>query len=161
MIKSLSQLTEGRYKISLEESWYYERPEVREPDRHWYERIPCRDGAWIGLFSDGDCPVTRHYASQLAGGIIFQLYIPGQTRAQRLWEKVKAHYPQSCADLNLDSEGIIYFPHDLLLIMAELAGAKRKRRLSPQARRKLAKQGIAALESYRNHNVGSEKSTQI
>ena len=158
---SLAVLAEGRYQLTLEESWDHERPEVRERDRQWYERIPCKDGAWIGLFSDGDCEVTRHYAPNLIGGIILQLYIPSHKRAGRVWARLKDCHHQCHADLGLDSEGVIYFLAEVINQVAKAAGAKRKRRLSPEAGAKLAKQGIAALELYRNRNVGSENPTQI
>ncbi len=47
---TLSELS-SRYRITLDESWYHMRPEVRNPDRRWYERIPCRGGTFISLYA--------------------------------------------------------------------------------------------------------------
>jgi hypothetical protein len=48
----LADLSERRYRIVLEESWYHERPEVRSADRIWYEQIPCRgEDCFIGVYS--------------------------------------------------------------------------------------------------------------
>ena len=49
---TLLELTDGRYKIVFEESWYQERTEVREPDRRWYECIPCKGGAFINIYCE-------------------------------------------------------------------------------------------------------------
>jgi len=48
---NLGNLTANRDKIALEESRQRDDPEVRTPDRIWYEQIPCRGGAFIGLYS--------------------------------------------------------------------------------------------------------------
>lgn len=143
----LKAATGGRYKITLEESWYHERPEVRGPDRRWYEQLPCRGGAFIGLYSE-------------TGGVMLQLSTPRPKNARLIYEKIK-HHPKVRADFHFDGEAIVYFPPELVDIVAEMAGARKKRRLSAEARAKLAERGIAALESYRNRNVESEKTTQI
>ena len=71
----LGILTGHRYKIALEESWHHERSEVRSLDRIWYEQIPCRGGAFIGLYSL-DPP-------------ILQLYTPRVKNAKVVWEAIK------------------------------------------------------------------------
>jgi hypothetical protein len=80
----LADLSERRYRIVLEESWQHERPEIRNPDRIWYEQI-------------------------------------------------------------FDGEAVIYFPSEAVHIVAELATARRKRRLSEAHKAKLAE----ANQAYR------------
>ncbi len=60
---TLSELS-SRYRITLDESWYHMRPEVRNPDRRWYERIPCRGGTFISLYAKTQ---SRYYGCIPAG----------------------------------------------------------------------------------------------
>lgn len=50
-MNSLTKLTANRFKVTLEESWHHERPEICSPDRIWYEQIPCRGEAFISVYS--------------------------------------------------------------------------------------------------------------
>lgn len=127
----LADLTEHRYRIVLEESWQHERPEVRNPDRIWYEIIPCRgfkpgpmqEGPFIGLFS--------------ANPLTFQLYTNRVVNAKNIWEQIKDK-PGCRADFAIDGEVVLFFPIEAIHIVAELAGARKRRRLSEAHKAKLA-----------------------
>jgi len=123
---NLANLTAGRYKIALEESWHHEDPEVRTPDRIWYEQIPCRDGAFISVYS--------------LNPLIFHLWTPRPKKARMIWEAVKGAAGVR-ADFHFDGEAEIYFPLEVVSQVAELAGARRRRRLSGEHRAKLAEVG--------------------
>jgi hypothetical protein len=127
-MNSLSRLTDNRYKITLEESWAYERPEIRNPDRIWYELIPCRGGAFISAYS--------------LNPLIFKLWTSRPKNSKAVWEAVK-DVPGVWADFHFDGEAEIYFPLEVLPVVAELAGAKRRRRLSDDHKAKLAEVGRA------------------
>lgn len=126
----LAELSEHRYRIVMEESWGHERPEVRNPDRIWYEIIPCRgfkpgpmqEGPFIGLFSGN--PLT------------FQLYTNRVGNAKNIWEQIKDK-PDCRADFAMDGEAVLYFPIEAIHIVAGLAGARRRRRLSEAHKAKL------------------------
>jgi hypothetical protein len=147
MCSDLSLLAHGRYKLILEESWYHEVPEVRGPDKHWYLQIPCKGGAFIGLYAEA--PET-----------ILHLYTPRVKNARIIWEQLK-NQPGCRADFHMDGEAELYFPPELLHQVAEMAGARIKRRLSPEARLKVAERGRAALEKYRKTNYQGENLPQI
>lgn len=125
---TLAHLTANRYKIAVEESWHHERPEVRSPDRIWYEQIPCRGGAFIAVFSL--VPLT------------LQLWTPRPKNARIVWEANK-DFAGARADFHFDGEAVIYFPLAVLPQVAELAGARRKRRLAEDHKAKLAEVGKA------------------
>lgn len=142
----LSTLTDERYRIALEESWYHERPEVRNPDRIWYEQIPCQGGAFIGLYS--------------LEPLILHLYTPRVKNARTIWEAIK-DMPGARADFHFDGEAEIFFPLEAVHTVADLAGARKKRRLSEAHKIKLAEQGYSALKKYRKANVENQISGQI
>jgi len=127
-MNSLATLTANRYKVSLEESWQHERPEVRSPERIWHEQIPCRGGAFISVYSLG--PLT------------LRLWTPRPKNAKLIWMAVKGSAGVR-ADFHFDGEAEIYFPLEVLPQVAELAGARTRRRLSEKHRAKLAEVGKA------------------
>ena len=47
------------------------------------------------------------------------------------------------ADFHFDGEAVIYFPLEVLPTVAELAGARRRRRLSDDHKAKLAEAGLS------------------
>jgi len=147
----LADLTEGRYRIGLEESWHHERPEIRKANRRWYEQIPCRGGAFIGLYSDTPT-------------VILQLYTPRVKNARLIFEQVK-HIPGCLADFHMDGEAVIYFPVEVVHQVAEMACARKRRRLSAEHREKLTSAGVNALAAYRfeakNSNSAREKQPLI
>lgn len=125
---NLANLTADRCKIALEESWHHEAPEVRSPDRIWYEQIPCLSGAFISVYSL--TPLT------------LKLWIPRPKKARMIWEAVKGAASVR-ADFHFDGEAEIYFPLDSLPQVAELARARRRRGLSEVHRAELAEVGKA------------------
>lgn len=154
---SLSELAKGRYKIVLEESWHYERPEVRGQDRQWYEIIPCRgfkpgppqEGPFIGLYSE-DPPTL-------------QLYSDRPTNAKSIWKEIRKHH--GCgADFGMDSEVVLYFPaeRELLEIVTGMAGARKKRILTEEQRAMLIEVGKAgrdALKRWRDQRAQGQDLT--
>jgi hypothetical protein len=56
----------------------------------------------------------------------------------------------------MDGEAVLYFPPELLHQVAEMAGVRVKRRLSPEARLKVAERCRVALEKYRKTNCQRE-----
>ncbi len=140
---SLIALAAGKWRLSLEESWYHERPEVRNPDRRWYEIIPCHGGAFIGL-----------YAETLK--VVLQLYTPKVKNARLIWEVIK-NKPGVWADFHLDGEVVIFFPAELLDKVAEMAKAKRRRRLSEEHKAKPAEGVKAHRFKSKNHGSNDEE----
>jgi hypothetical protein len=127
----LAELSERRYRIVLEESWHHERPEVRNPDRIWYEQIPCQgEDCFIGVYS--------------LEPLILQLSTSRPKNARAVWEAIKGT-PGAKADFHVDGEATIYFSPELVHIVAEIAGARKKRRLSEAHKAKLAE----ANQAYR------------
>jgi hypothetical protein len=127
----LADLSERRYRIVLEESWQHERPEVRSADRIWYEIIPCRgEDCFIGVYS--------------LEPLILQLSTSRPKNARTVWEAIKGT-PGAKSDFHFDGEAVIYFPPDAVHIVAEIAGARKKRRLSEAHKAKLAE----ANQAYR------------
>jgi hypothetical protein len=138
----LAALVGDYYRIVLSESWEHERPEVRTPDRIWYEQIPCQGGAFIGIYSL-DPP-------------ILQLSTPRVRNAQEIYRAI-INTPGVEADFCYESEATIFFPPGVIHLVAPLAGAKKKKRLAPEEKDKIAKQGTANLKSYRKHKANSPK----
>jgi hypothetical protein len=143
----LAELSEHRYRIVLEESWHHERPEIRKPDRRLYEQIPCKGGAFIGLYAE-------------MPSIVLQLYTPRVKNARFIFGHIKGLLGVK-ADFHFDGEAVIYFPPELLHQVAEMAEARVKRRLSPEARARVAERGRAALEKYRKTNYQNENLPQV
>jgi hypothetical protein len=163
---TLSELTKGRYKIILEESWYHERPEVREPDRRFYERIPCKGGAFISFYCESEhgcilkgagCPLQLPDCRKHRGPLL-QLWTPRPKNALIIWEKIKGE--SSCHFDPMTGEVSIFFPAHLIFLVAELAGARRKRRLSPDARARLAEVGKATRFLPQNNGIQSKETDQ-
>jgi hypothetical protein len=127
---ALAAMTDNRYRITLEKSWQHEAPEVRNPDRIWYEQIPCRGGALIGAYSLS--PLT------------LQLSTSRVKNAHKIHDAVK-NMPQVRTDFHFECEAIIYFSPELVHIVAEIARARKKRRLWEDHKAKLAE----ANQAYR------------
>jgi hypothetical protein len=164
---TLSELTKGRYKIILEETWQYERPEIKEPNRRFYERIPCKGGAFISyycepepvcLLRDAWCPLLLPDCRQ-HGDLILQLRTPCPKNSLVIWERIKGE--ESCHFDPMDGEVSIFFPARLVSLVAELAGARRKRRLSPEARARLAEVGKATRFLPQDHSIEAKETAKF
>jgi hypothetical protein len=143
---SLITLAGGRYRITLDESYQHERPEVRNPDRIWYEQIPCKGGAFISFYS--------------LDPLVLQLWTPRPLNAGKVWEAIK-DVSGASADFVFDGEAVLRFPLEALTTVAKMAGARKKRRLSPEAKARLIELGKAHRFLRKNHGVESEKMAQI
>lgn len=131
-----------KYRVTLDPSWASAGPEERRTARQWYELIPCSRGGMIYLVSDD--PVT------------LACYLPSTRRARNIAETV----PGVRLDL-MDGEAVIYFgPGDLDLITS-LAGARRRRRLSPEAKARAAERIKPYQFKGRSDAVESEFAGQI
>jgi len=152
----LSKLTK-RFRVLLEESYTYERPEVRTQDRRWYEIIPCQgfkkgpgqEGSFISLFSE-DPPTL-------------QLYSDRPITAKKIWQVIKK-YPGCRADFHMDGEVVLYFPAEtaLLEIVAAMAGGRKRRILTEEQRARLIEVGKAgrdALKIWRDQRVQAQDLT--
>ena len=125
---NLANLTANRYKMALEEFWHHKDPEIRPPDRIWYEQIPCRGGAFIGIYS--------------LDPLILQLYTPRVKNAKLVWEAIK-DIQGARADFHFDGEAVLFFPLEAIHVVAHLAGVRRRRRLSGEHRAKLVESNKA------------------
>jgi hypothetical protein len=76
--------------------------------------------------------------------LILQLSTPRVKNAKKVWEVIKG-VAGARADFHFDGEAVIYFPIGAVHIVAELATARRKRRLSEDHKAKLAE----ANQAYR------------
>ncbi len=139
---NLATLTANRYKITLDESWHHERPEVRSPERIWYERIPCRGGAFISVYS----------LTPLA----LKLWTSRPKNARIAWEGIK-DVPGVRADFHFDGEAEIIFPIEALEQVALLAGARKRRRLSEAHKAKLVEVGQAFRFKSKDHGSNGEE----
>lgn len=121
---SLRKLAAGRFKLQLEETWKRERVEVREPDKHWYEQIPCKCGGFISLYSE-DPPQ-------------FKFYTPLRRKACR--ELFAAHSNEKDWSLDCTMDGdetVLIFPAKNLHEVALAVGAYKKRQYSEATKEKL------------------------
>ncbi len=126
----------------MDEAWFYERPEVKRGNRHWYEMIPCANGGVIYLYSENE-----------------KLLVLATTKitGKKVLQEVKS------AKIRLEAwyEMEIIFPVEALHQVAEIARAKRRKRLSFEQRAKLIEAGRATQFSGKNHGAEAQKSPQI
>jgi hypothetical protein len=73
--------------------------------------------------------------------LILKLLTPRPKNARIISEAIKGA-AGARADFHFDGEAVIYFPLEVLPTVAELAGAKKRRRLSGDHKAKLAKMGL-------------------
>ncbi|MFZ5447883.1 MAG: hypothetical protein ACOZFS_04510 [Thermodesulfobacteriota bacterium] len=142
----LTAFVGDRYRIELDECWKHEKPEVRNPDRIWYELISCKGGACICLYSLNP-PALKLSTSR-------------PKNAREIYEAVR-HMPGVKADFHYNGEAEIFFPPTAFHTVAPLAGARKKKRLSPEHKARLAEQGRANLEHYRKANIQTPKTYPI
>jgi hypothetical protein len=140
----LSELARD-HQIVLDEAWHQERPEIRAPDRRWYERIPVRNGGHIYLYSE-DPPILGLYSTQIKSARAIVRKFPG----------LKAEW--------MDGEAVIYFVPDFLDQIAVVAGARKKRRgrpLSPEEKFQLIEAGKAYRFTGNSTGLQGENPAQI
>jgi len=152
---SLKKTFGKRYRVLMEESWQHETGENKKGQEAWYEIIPCRgfkpgppqEGPFIGLFSE-DPPTLQLFTTRVGN-------------AKSIWNEINKH-PGTRADFHLDGEAMIFFPTtpELLHKVAALAGARRRRVLSPEHKAKLLEAGKATRFNPDLHGSQVQKSTQ-
>ena len=153
----ISKLTH-RFRVLLEEALPVSAQRCRNPDRRWYEILPCRgfkpgpqqEGSFIGLYSE-DPPTL-------------QLYSDRPINAKSIWKEIRKH-PGCSADFGMDGEVVLYFPAeaDLLNIVAGMAGGRKKRILTEEQRARLievGKAGRGALKKWRDQRAQGQDSTK-
>jgi hypothetical protein len=119
-----------QYRVTMDESYKHERPEIRREDRRWYERIPCRGGGFIALFSENP-PILMLWTPQIKSARAIAKKVTAVPGLENEW---------------LDDEAVIYFHLDFLGLVAKMAGALRKRqgrKLSAVEQTKLIEAGKA------------------
>lgn len=162
-MKSLSEL--GNFRVTLDESWQHEHPELRKP-RLWYERIPCQGGAFISLYCLAELPCPLHGKGcplaipdcQEHGGPILKLWTPRPQNGRAIWQKLKV--TPSCHLDQMDGETDLFFPDRLLPLAAEMAKARKKRRLSPEHRARLVAAGRNSRFNWKKPGAQGEKTAQ-
>jgi hypothetical protein len=125
----LVKLIGTRYRFDLDEAWYHELAEEREPNRLWYERIPCAKDSFIGVYE--------------VETLVFKLYSTRPKNAKKIHEAIKGTPGFIKADFVFAGEAEIYFTKEVLPTVAEMAGARKKRQLSPEQKEELVKRGAA------------------
>jgi len=125
----LAKIIGTRYRFDLDEAWFHELAEEREPNRLWYERIPCQKESFIGV--------------QSVKPLVFKLHSTRPKNAKKIYEALKNTPGFIRADFAFDGEAEIYFTKEALPTVAELAGARKKRQLSPEQKAELVKRGSA------------------
>jgi hypothetical protein len=107
----LPALIGNRYRLTLEESWFHEMAPDKEANRLYYEQVICLGGAFFGIFT--------------IDPLLFTLWTPRPRNAANIWEAIK-HFPGATAQF-LDGEVVLKFPKEAVHIVAEIAGARKKR----------------------------------
>jgi hypothetical protein len=125
----LAKIIGTRYRFDLDEAWFHELAEEREPNRLWYERIPCQKESFIGVHS--------------VNPLVFKLYSTRPKNAKKIHQAIKGKPGFIKADFDFDGEAEIYFTKEALPTVAELAGARKKRQLTGEQKAELVKRGSA------------------
>jgi hypothetical protein len=140
---------------------------VREPDRRFYDRILCKGGAFISLYCEPEpdcllwaagCPLRLPDCRE-HGDLILQLWTQRPKKALVTWQRIRGEV--SCHFDSMDGEVSIFFPARLVSQVAELAGARRKRRLSPEARERLVELGKATRFVPQNYGIEAKETDQF
>jgi len=139
----LSALAQGRWRVSLEESWKAEKPEIRKPDRRWYEEICCRKDGFIYLYADS--PPT------------LALFLNNRPHIAK---QILQEIPGTRLDLEMDKEVVIHFRPEALHRVCELAGGRKRRVLSLEQKTRLVEAGKATRFNPDLHGSQVQKSTQ-
>jgi hypothetical protein len=143
----LAKIIGTRYRFDLDEAWYHELPEEREPNRLWYERIPCQKDSFIGVHS--------------VKPLVFKLYSTRPQNAKKIHQAIKGKPAFIKADFHFDGEAEIYFTKEALPTVAELAGARKKRQLTLEQKAELVKRGSANRFKSQIDGVEDRKTAPI
>ena len=92
--------------------------------------------------------------------LILQLSTSRKKNAQKVHGAIK-DVAGVRPDFHFDGEAVIYFPVEAVHIVAEMAGARKKRRLSPEAKARLIEQGKAHRFLPHKHGVETPETAQI
>jgi len=146
---SLKKAFGKRWKIQMEESWRFEKPENRIGYEGWYEQVGTACGGFIGLFQDK--PV-----------VVLQFYTPKQRiNCRKLAEQFK-DTPGVRLDDGFDGyESVLYFPVELFEQVAEAVGARKRRQLSPEQKERLVEIGKTHRFKSSKHGVKVSCTPQI
>ena len=141
---TLAKLTKYRYKIGQDPAFVVEQTQFKKGELHWYEWILCGNGGFIYLYDDVDKIFTLSTTTQTAAKVM-----DGVQEAELVLE----------LDERLSRE--IRFPLSVIHKVCELAGARRARTLSADAKAKLSER----MKGYRfkpaGHAVESPETAQI
>ena len=143
----LAKIIGTRYRFDLDEAWYHELPEEREPNRLWYERIPCQKESFIGVHS--------------VKPLVFKLYSTRPQNAKKIHQAIKGKPGFIKADFDFDGEAEIYFTKEAFPTVAELAGARKKRQLTLEQKAELVKRGSANRFKSQIDGVEDRKTAPI
>lgn len=143
----LAKIIGTRYRFDLDEAWFHELAEEREPNRLWYERIPCQKESFISVNS--------------INPLVFNLYSTRPQNAKKIYQAIKGKPGFIKADFAFDGEAEIYFTKEALPTVAELAGARKKRQLTPEQKSALANGGAVHRFKGQKDGVEREKTTPI
>ena len=143
----LAKIIGTRYRFDLDEAWFHELAEEREPNRLWYERIPCQKDSFIGVHS--------------VNPLVFKLYSTRPKNAKKIHEAIKGNPGFIKADFAFDGEAEIYFTKEALPTVAEMAGARKKRQLTPEQKAELVKRGSANRFKSQIDGVEDRKTAPI
>jgi hypothetical protein len=135
----LEKACQHRYKVILDECWAAEKPEVRGPDRRWYQQIPTLCGGFIAMYCE-------------TGEVILHFYTPtARKKATAAYERFKHLEGVRLDDQHDGWETVLYFPATILMQVAEMVGARRRRKGRPLTEAQKAafaegrERGLAAL----------------
>ena len=143
----LAKIIGTRYRFDLDEAWFHELAEEREPNRLWYERIPCQKESFIGVHS--------------VKPLIFKLYSTRPQNTKKIHQAIKGKPGFIKADFDFDGEAEIYFTKEALPTVAELAGARKKRQLTLEQKAELVKRGSANRFKSQIDGVEDRKTAPI
>jgi hypothetical protein len=143
----LAKIIGAQFRFDLDEAWFHELADIREPNRLWYERIPCQKDSFIGVHS--------------VKPLIFKLYSTRPQNAKKIHQAIKGKPGFIKADFCFDGEAELYFTKEALSTVAELAGARKKRQLTLEQKAVLAKGGSAHQFKGQKDGVEREKTTPI
>jgi hypothetical protein len=143
----LAKIIGSRYRFDLDEAWFHELAEERETNRLWYERIPCQKESFISVHS--------------VKPLVFKLYSTRPLNAKKIYQAIKAKPGFIKADFDFDGEAELYFTKEVLPTVAELAGARKKRQLTPEQKSELVKRGAATRLKSQNHGAEGRKTAPI